>query len=167
MSWVLLDESKTRELPPEERLEKYTDIIKNEKDVSKRWDAIWLTGELARDVGRGPLFNKAADLFVWNLENDDNGVVKHETCYQISACDMREKISDLLKTGLENESSLTRHEAIEVLGSMEAFEIKDELKKALDDRVSYVRETAEFAIKRLERMQHRKGHSRSMIARRI
>ncbi|MFB5644999.1 MAG: HEAT repeat domain-containing protein [Nitrosopumilaceae archaeon] len=157
MSWVILDDAKTRDLSPEKRLEKYTDVIKNEKDASKRWDAIWLTGELARDVGRGPLFDKAADLFVWNLENDDDGVVMHETCYQISACDMREKIPDLLKAGLENQSSLARHEAIEVLGSMEAFEVLDDLKKALKDPVSYVVETAKFAIKRLERMQHRKG----------
>ena len=157
MSWVILDESKTRELSPEKRLEKYSEVIKNEKDASKRWDAIWLTGELARDVGRGPLFDKAADLFVWNLDHDDDGVVMHETCYQISACDMREKIPDLLRAGLENNSSLARHEAIEVLGSMEAFEVMDDLKKALRDPVPYVVETAKFSIKRLERMQHRKG----------
>ena len=45
MSWVILDEFNTRSLPPIKRLKKYEDVLKNEKDSSKRWDAVWLTGE--------------------------------------------------------------------------------------------------------------------------
>ena len=157
MSWVILDKEDFRSLPPKKRLEKLEYVLKNEKDSSKRWDAVWLTGELASEVGSGSLFDKAADLLVWVLENDDDGVVKHEVCYQISARNMRKKIPDLIKAGLSNKSSLARHEALECIGLMEAFETIDELKKAFNDPVSYVRETAIFAIKRLERMKHRKG----------
>ncbi len=161
MSWVILDEEDFRSLPPKKRLEKLEYVLKNEKDSSKRWDAVWLMGELASEVGSGSLFDKAADLLVWVLENDDDGVVKHEVCYQVSARLMRKKIPDLLKAGLCNKSSLARHEALECIGFMEAFETIDELKKAFNDPVSYVRETAIFAIKRLERMKHRKGHQAS------
>jgi len=161
MSWVILDHEDFRSIPPKKRLEKLDHVIKNEKDSSKRWDAVWLTGELASEVGSGPLFDKAADLFVWVLENDDDGVVKHEVCYQVSARLMRKKIPDLLKAGLCNKSSLTRHEALECIGLMEAFETIDDLKKAFNDPVPYVRETAIFAVKRLERMKHRKGQQPS------
>ena len=34
MSWVILDEFNTRSLSPIERLEKYEDVLKNEKDPS-------------------------------------------------------------------------------------------------------------------------------------
>ncbi|HSB50431.1 MAG TPA: HEAT repeat domain-containing protein [Nitrosopumilaceae archaeon] len=157
MSWVILDENKTRQLSAKKRLATCTDILRTERDASKRWDAVWITGELAREIGQGELFDKAADLLVWVLQNDDDGVVKHEVCYQISACNMRKKIPDLLKAGLYNNNPLARHEALECLGFMEAFETKDEMKKALNDPIDYVRETAMCAIKRLERMQHRKG----------
>jgi len=32
MSWVILDEFNSRSLPPNERLEKYADILKNENN---------------------------------------------------------------------------------------------------------------------------------------
>jgi len=158
MSWAILDEENTIELPPKERFAKYDHILKNEKDSSKRWDAVWLIGELARNNKTDSLFDQVSDLLAWALENDDDGVVKHEICYQIAASDMRDKIPDLLHTALHNKSSLARHEAIEVLGSMQAHETKNELKKALKDPVSYVRETAVFAIRRLERLEKRKDH---------
>ena len=154
MSWVIIDENKTRELPPKERLEKYVEILHNEKDSSKRWDAVWLTGELARQ--NKSLYDKAADLLAWTLANDDDGVVKHEVCYQILACNMRNKIPDLLEASLHNKSSLARHEALECLAGLDAIEIKDELKQALNDPVPYVVETAAFAIKRLERANKQK-----------
>ena len=157
MSWVIRDEEKLRDLPLESRLQRCEDILKHDKDQSKRWDAVWLVGEIAREAGKGPLFDKAAELLAWDLANDNDGVVKHEVCYQISACDMRDKIPDMVEAGLRNESALARHEAIECLGSMEAFEVKENLKEGLKDPIPYVRETAAFAIKRLERMERRKG----------
>lgn len=157
MSWVILDEDKTRQLSAKKRLSRCTSILKTEKDPSKRWDAVWIIGELAREIGQGELYDQAADLLVWVLENDDDGVVKHEVCYQISACNMREKIPDLLKAGLNNTNPLARHEALECLGFMEAFETINDMKKALTDPIDYVRETAICAIKRLNRMKRRKG----------
>ena len=156
MSWVVLDENNTRGLPPKERLEKYRNTLKNEGDSSKRWDAVWLAGEIARENKSGSIFDDAADLMSWVLENDDDGVVKHEACYQILACNMRKKIPDLLKAGLTNKSALARHEALECLAAMDAFEVKDEIEKALNDPVPYVAETAMCSIKRLERMKNRK-----------
>ncbi|HET6518104.1 MAG TPA: HEAT repeat domain-containing protein [Nitrosopumilaceae archaeon] len=157
MSWVILDDENIRNTSPENRLKHCKDVLENEEDASKRWDAVWILGELAREEKETPFFNKAADLLVWTLENDDDGVVKHEVCYQISACNMRNKIPDLVKAGLYNDNPLARHEAIECLGFMEAFEIKDELKKALHDPEYYVKETAMCAIKRLERMKNKKN----------
>lgn len=157
MSWVILDENNIRNTSPKERLVQCKEILENEKDASKRWDVVWILGELARNERETSFFNSAADLLVWTLENDNDGVVKHEVCYQISTCNMRNKIPDLLRAGLYNENPLARHEAIECLGFMEAFEIKDELKKALNDPVDYVKETAMCAIKRLDRMKNRNG----------
>ncbi len=154
--WVVLDENNLRQLLPEKRLDKLEEILKHDIDPSKRWDAVWLVGELAKKEGSSSLYDRAADLLVWTLENDDSGVVKHEVCYQIVACNMREKIPDLLNSALNDKSSLARHEALECLGGIEAFEIKDDLKKALKDPVSYVVETAAFSIRRLERMKNRK-----------
>lgn len=156
MSWVILDENNVRSASPKDRIERCKSILENDKDASKRWDAVWILGELARQERDSPVFNDAADLLVWALENDDDGVVKHEICYQISACNMRNKIPDLLKAGLYNKNPLARHEAIECLGFMEAFETIDELKKALYDPIDYVKETAMCAIKRLERMKNKK-----------
>ncbi len=155
--WKILDDNNLRKLLPEKRLEKLEEILKHDIDPSKRWDAVWLVGELAKEGGSSSLYDKAADLLVWALENDDSGVVKHEVCYQIVSCNMREKIPDLLNCALNDKSSLARHEALECLGGMEAFEIKDDLKKALNDPVYYVAETAAFAIRRLDRMENRKG----------
>jgi len=155
--WKILDENNLRQLLPEKRLEKLEEILKHDIDSSKRWDAVWLVGELAKIEGSGSLYSRAANLLVWSLKNDDSGVVKHEVCYQISSCNMREKIPDLLNSALNDKSSLARHEALECLAGIEAFEVKDDLKKALKDPVSYVAETAAFAIRRLERMKNRKG----------
>jgi len=154
--WIVIDENNLRQLVPEKRLEKLEGILKHDVDPSKRWDAIWLVGELAKKAHSSSLYNRASDVLVWTLENDDSGIVKHEACYQIVACNMREKIPNLLNSALNDKSSLARHEALECLGGIEAFEVKDDLKKALNDPVSYVAETAAFAIRRLERMENRK-----------
>ena len=155
--WEILDENNLRQHSPEKRLEKLEVILKHDNDPSKRWDAVWLVGELATKERSSSLYDRAADLLAWSLKNDDSGVVKHEVCYQIVACNMRKKIPDLLYSALNDKSSLTRHEALECLGGIEAFEVKDDLKKALKDPVYYVVETAAFAISRLERMKNRKG----------
>lgn len=154
MKWLVFDENNLRTIPPNDRLSQCENILKNESNQSKRWDAVWLVGEAAREAGSGPIFEKASDLLAWVLENDVDGVVKHEVCFQISESNMREKIPHLAKAGLYNESALARHEAIESLAAMEGFEVEDEIVKALQDQVDYVRDTASFGIKYLDRLKH-------------
>jgi len=157
MNPIILDESNLRGLPVRERLDKCTLIIKNEADESLRWDAVWLAGEIAETAGKqDPLFGEVEDLMAWVLKNDDNGVVKHEACYQIAARNMRKKIPDLIQTALNDTSVIAKHEAIESLGLMRAFDSKDLIFDSLEDPSPEVRETAAFVMKRLKRLQKKK-----------
>jgi len=154
LTLLIFDDDKIRELPVALRLERCKEIIHAEKDESKRWDAVWLVGEMAENRNEGdPIFNEVADLMGWVLENDDNNVVKHEACYQIAARNMRAKIPSLIKAALEDKSGLTRHEAIESLGLMRATEVTELIKESLNDPLDDVRQTAAFVIKRLKRME--------------
>ncbi|CAD6514586.1 putative heat repeat-containing PBS lyase [metagenome] len=155
MSATVIDEDRVREMPLQKRLEFCEPILKNEQDESRRWDAVWLAGEIAEIAGpKEPIFDKVADLMVWILENDDNGVVKHEACFQIAARNMRKKIPNLVNSAFYDKSALVKHEAIESLGLMRAFEVENEIKKALNDPSPDVSETARFVLKRLERTRN-------------
>lgn len=155
MSATVIDEDRVREMPLQKRLEFCEPILKNEQDESRRWDAVWLAGEIAEIAGpKEPIFDKVADLMVWVLENDDNGVVKHEACFQIAARNMRKKIPNLVNSAFYDKSALVKHEAIESLGLMRAFEVENEIKKALNDPSPDVSETARFVLKRLERTRN-------------
>lgn len=154
MAIEIYDENKLRDLPDDKRMSVCENIIKNDNDESKRWDAVWLIGELAENkTNDDPLFDKAADLMEWVLKNDDNGVVKHEACYQIAGRNMRSKIPVLVDSALNDKSILTKHEALESLGLMRAFDSINLIRDAECDPSIDVRETARFVIKRLERMQ--------------
>lgn len=155
MAIQIFDEQNLRALPDEERFTICEQTLKTEKDESKRWDAVWLIGELAEDKDeKDPMFNKVSEVIEWVLKNDDNGVVKHEACFQVAARNMRHKIPVLVDTALHNESILAQHEAIESLGLMRAFEAESLIKKALDDPSVDVRETARFVLKRFERLKN-------------
>ena len=150
----VFDEDELRKLPNNERFAKCEYILKNNTDESKRWDAVWLIGELAEGSDENdPMFNKVADLIEWVLKNDNNGVVKHEASFQIAARNMRQKIPVLVDVALYDQSILSKHEALESLGLMRAFEVEDLIKNALNDPSSDVRETAEFVLKRLKRLK--------------
>jgi len=154
MSKLALDDNELRRLPLEERVTKLENIFKNSDDESARWDAVWLAGEIPVAVGlKGPLFDRVANLYAWVLKNDDNAVVRHEVCYQIAGRNMRNKIPDLVESGLHDKSALVRHEAIECLGIIYAFDQIDAMKKALDDPSEYVRETARMVLKRMDRLK--------------
>lgn len=154
MSKLALDEHEIRKLSYEDRVTKLEDIFKNSKDESVRWDAVWIAGEIPVQVGlKGPLFDRVADLYAWVLKNDDNAVVRHEVCYQIAGRNMRNKIPDLVESGLHDKSALVRHEAIECLSIIRAYDQIEVIKKALDDTSEYVRETAQMVLKRMERLQ--------------
>lgn len=161
---LILDDIKIRKLPIVERLKHYQKIIQHEQDESKRWDAVWLAGEMAENRTEGdPVFDKVSDLMAWVLENDDNNVVKHEACYQIAARNIRSKIPVLIKAALNDKSGLTKHEALESLGLMRATEAIDLIKNALEDPNEDVKQTASFVIKRLRRMQNAGMYKPSQI----
>ena len=157
MSSTVYDENDVRVMPPKERLGECTRILKNEDDESKRWDAVWLAGEIAEEIGsENPLFEEVANLMVSVLKNDNNGVVKHEACFQIAARNMRKKIPDLVYSSLNDKSGLVKHEAIESLGLMRAFEAEEDIRPALNDPNPDVSETARFVFKRLKRFKNSK-----------
>lgn len=150
----VFDEYNIRGLSDEERFLACERILKYDQDESKRWDAVWLAGELAENRDKEhPLFSKVADLMEWVLENDDNGVVKHEACFQIAARNFRQKIPALIKSAFFDSSNLTKHEAIEALGLMRAFDVEDKIAEAQKDSNQDVRETATFVSKRFARLK--------------
>ena len=68
MGIQLLDENNIRSLSPDERFLVCEQILKNEKDESKRWDAVWLIGELAEKKDQNdPMFRKVSDVLEWIL----------------------------------------------------------------------------------------------------
>ncbi len=155
MAIEVFDENDIRAMPDEERFNFCQNTLKNESDESKRWDAVWLIGELAEDVSdENKMREKVADLLEWTLKNDKNGVVKHEASFQIAARNLRNKIHVLVDVALNDNSILSKHEAIESLGLMRAFEAEDLIKKACNDPSVDVRETAEFVLKRLQRLKN-------------
>ncbi|HSB56861.1 MAG TPA: HEAT repeat domain-containing protein [Nitrosopumilaceae archaeon] len=157
MSRHVLDEKEVRKLPPKERLENCSLILKNSNDESLRWDAVWLAGEIAEDSGPDdPIFDQVADLMVWVLENDNNGVVKHEASFQIAARNMRKKIPDLVKSVQSDKSGLVKHESLESLGLMRAFEVEEMIAKAVSDPNHDVSQTAAFVLKRFARLKNLK-----------
>ena len=154
----VFDEYNMRDLTPRKRLDKITNILKsgNEQDESIRWDCIWLAGEITEAVSKvDPISTEIADLMVWVLNNDDNGIVRHEAAFQIGLHNMRAKIPDLVNSILNDKSNLVKHEAIEALGLLRDHGSKETLRKMLEDKGEGVSETAAFVLKRLERLKDR------------
>lgn len=154
----VFDEYNMRNLPLRHRLDKVIQVLKNgnERDESIRWDCIWLAGEITEAVSKDdPIYTEIADLMVWVLNNDDNGIVRHEAAFQIGLHNMRAKIPDLVNSILNDKSDLVKHEAIEALGLLRDYGSKETLRKMLEDKGDEVRETAAFVLKRLERLKDR------------
>ncbi|HET6518102.1 MAG TPA: HEAT repeat domain-containing protein [Nitrosopumilaceae archaeon] len=144
-----------RELPSEERFEACKQILENEKDESLRWDAVWLAGETAQaDNKNKKLFDQISNLMAFVLKNDNNSVVKHEACYQIAMRKMENKIPDLITSALYDDSPLVKHEAIEALGLLDAFSSNELISKSLASSNQDVKKTAEFVLRRLERIKN-------------
>jgi HEAT repeat protein len=161
---VISDEFDTRKLPPRQRLDKITQVLKNERDESIRWESIWLVGEITEEINTDdPIFDEIADLLVWVLQNDDNGIVKHEAAFQIGLRNMRAKIPYLVNSAMNDKSELVRHEATESLGFMRAHECKETLRKMLEDPSEAVRETAVLMLKRLDRRIYSGEYTRSKV----
>ena len=156
MVHFLLDENDIRKLSLEERYEHCSRSIRENDDPSFRWDNIWLSGEIIQEITpEHKLYKKLEELYAWNLEHDDNPVVKHETCYQIAGHDMRNLIPVLIKHAKdESQDILTRHEAIEALGLMRAYEAESIIKEiAQSNSDPSVTKTAEFVLMRFNRLK--------------
>jgi len=76
---------------------------------------------------------------------------------------MRSNIPVLIHSALYDDSVLTKHEAIESLGLMRAFEAEDLIKQALKDPSPDVKETVEFVIKRFSRIKELGAYNPSEI----
>jgi len=158
----ILDDLNIRSLPPQERFDKLSHILQNSDDESLRIDSVWLLSEMRDFVKENdPLYEKIADMLVWVLQNDKNGVVKHEAAFEIGRQNMINKIPDLLNAAIHDDDILVRHESVEALGLMKTDEFKEKIKVCLKDPAKEVRETTFFVLKRTER---RKNQQNSPLA---
>jgi HEAT repeat protein len=148
----ILDDLNVRMLPPQERYNKLTHTIKNSEDESLRTDSVWLLSEVTDVVSTSdPLYAKICDMLVWVLQNDPNGVVRHEAAYEIGRQNMKHKIPELVEASIHSDDVLVRHESLEALGLLKTDEFKDMIQVCLKDPAKEVRETAAFVLKRIER----------------
>ena len=155
---IVYEYSSLLKIPPSERLDICSSIIKNEEDESLRGEAVWVLGKTWTEVGEGdPTRKIVAELLEFAIKNDDNEIVRHEAAYQLGEHNMREKIPILIDLALHDTSEIVRHEAIEAIGLLEAIDCKEVLKKFLQDKNSGVRQTAVFVLKQLNRLE--KAHS--------
>jgi len=161
MDYFNLTENELNRLSPVPRLEQMTNLIQHSDDESQRWDCICLCGELYHKLNNGgyrlskykikTMKSEIVSLFKWVLKNEKNGVVLHEVCYHIAARNIRSLIPDLVYCGINSDSMLCRHEALESLGLMNAKEVMNQIGPALNDPIKDVRETAQFVLKRINR----------------
>ncbi len=150
----IFDEYELRKLNHRERIDHCKEILRNEKDDSLRWDAVWIAGEILDSKGKnGPFFDEVSDLMGWVLRNDDSGMVKHEACYQIAVRKMYKKIPDLLNSAFNDSNALVTHEAVEALGMLDALYSEELITKCLNSSNPDIRQTIEFVLKRKERQK--------------
>lgn len=156
----VLDDLNIRKLSAQERFDKLSYMLKNSGDESLRVDSVWLLSEM-RDFVKAsdPLYEKIADMLVWVLQNDRNGVVKHEAAYEIGKQNMINKIPDLLHAAVHDDDVLVRHESVEALGLMKTDEFKEKVKVCLEDPTKEVRETTMFVLKRVARRKNNQNPS--------
>ena len=150
----IFDEYDLRKMKPRERIDHCKEILRNEKDDSLRWDAVWIAGEIVEHEGEhGPFFDEVSDLMGWVLRNDDSGMVKHEACYQIAMRKMDKKIPDLLNSAFNDSNALVTHEAIEALGMLNALDSEELITKCIKSSNLDIRQTIEFVLRRKERQK--------------
>jgi HEAT repeat protein len=123
-----------------------------------RGEAVWVLGATASELNlNDPLRDEIGDLLEFVLIHDNNDVVKHKAVFQIGEYNLKKKISVLLNSALNDPSELVRHEAVEALGLIHAFDQRHVLLKALNDKKDCVRQTAAFVLKQLDRLE--KAHA--------
>ena len=145
-------------IPVKERMEVCKSIIKKEKDESLRGEAVWVLGATASELNlNDPLRDEIGDLLEFVLIHDNSDVVKHEVVFQIADSNLKKKIYLVVNSALNDPSELVRHEAVEALGLIQAFDQRHVLLKALNDKKDCVRQTAAFVLKQLDRLE--KAHT--------
>jgi len=167
-----LTENRLNELDPETRLEVSVEKITNGKNSeSQRWDCLIIISELYvklsknqyNDLGKQKIkkmISKIESTLKWMIHNEKNCVVHHEVAYQVAARNITNLVPDMVEAALHSKSVVSRHEYLECLGVMKAFdELKKILPKMLKDKNPDVRETAEFAKDRLSRYVNEKDWS--------
>jgi hypothetical protein len=167
-----LTENRLNELDPETRLEVSVEKITNGKNSeSQRWDCLIIISELyvklkknqyprlGRQKINKMLFTIESTL-KWMVYHEKNCVVHHEVAYQIAARNITNLVPDMVYAAISSKSIVSRHEYLECLGVMKAFdELKKLIPKVLADENPDVRQTAEFAQDRLSRYADEKDWS--------
>ena len=104
--------------------------------------------------------SKIESTLKWMIYNEKNCVVHHEVAYQVAARNITRLIPDMVHAALHSKSIVSRHEYLECLGVMKAFdELEEIIPSTLKDKNSDVRQTAEFARDRLARYSNEKNWS--------
>jgi len=167
-----LTENRLNELDPETRLKVSVEKITNGKNSeSQRWDCLIIISELYvklkknqyPDLGKQKIkkmISKIELTLKWMIYNEKNCVVHHEVAYQVAARNITNLIPYMVDAALHSKSVVSRHEYLECLGVMKAFdELKKILPRVLKDKNSDVRDTAQFAKDRLSRYANEKSWS--------
>lgn len=170
LSKMDLTERFINKLHPKRRLEFCISKIKNKdrlSSVSEREDALVLLGELYYKLHKEQegiefttkekedICSQIKDAFDWAMDNEPNCVPHHEICYQISQRDIRELIPKMVQIALHHKSVVSRHEYIECLANIGAWdEIDSMLPMVLNDENADVRETAKYCEDRLRRYRN-------------
>lgn len=141
-------------MPVRERISLCASIIENDQDESLRGEAVWVLGATVNELRPDDqLRNEIGELLEYVLQHDKNDVVKHEACFQLGEYNLTKKIPALVRAALCDRSELVRHEAVEALGLIQAFDQRAVLQQALKDEKDCVRQTAAFVLKQLDRLE--------------
>lgn len=167
-----LTENRLNELDPETRLEVSIEKITNGKNSeSQRWDCLIIISELYVKLKKNQypklgkqkikkMVSKIESTLKWMIYNEKNCVVHHEVAYQVAARNISPLIPDMVDAALHSKSIVSRHEYLECLGVMKAFdELKKIIPKSLKDKNPDVKQTAQFAQDRLSRYVDEKDWS--------
>ena len=152
---IIFDEYKMRELPRQLRLTELEKTLRFEQNEAKRWPCVFLLGELIEPQYEPDksVFQRVADQMEWTLLYDKSPIVAHEGAFQIGLRNFVDKKQTLIDVSLNKEyHEITRHESIEAIGTMRAYECMPMIKALENDENEgpAIRDTARFVRLRLE-----------------
>jgi hypothetical protein len=158
-------EDELNKLDPQTRLSVSIKIIKNSKSsITQRADGLIIICELYHKLSDKQYdFSKSTtdkmkkqitNTIRWMMYNEKNCVVHHELFYQIAARNMTNLIKDMASCAKNSKSIVSRHEAIENIGMMMAWDHLDIIRDALNDSNQDIRQTAEWVMDRYSRYKN-------------